>query len=106
MGALAAPVAPAAERKRAARRNAPRQKGATLAAGAAILASPVLAPLIAAASSAKPGVTKAEIAQRAVVSGEKTWLLSYGDTGEAVAAVQLELHIAPTASSGRSPRAR
>ena len=77
-------------RQRDARRNAPRQKGATLAAGAAILASPVLTPLLgaASASSARPGVTKAEVAQKASVSGEKTWLLSYGDTGEAVAAVQ------------------
>ena len=75
-----------------ARRNAPRQKGATLAAGAAILASPVLAPL-ASASSARPGVTKAEVAQKAAVSGEKTSLLSYGDTGEAVAAVQTQLRI-------------
>jgi Meckel syndrome type 1 protein len=81
------------ELKRAARRNAPRQKGATLAAGAAILATPVLAPLTASANSARAGVTKAEIAQRAVVSGEKTWLLSYGDTGEAVAAIQRQLRV-------------
>ena len=81
------------ERQRAARRNAPRQRGATLAAGAAILATPVLSPLVASAKSARPGVTKTEIAQRAVVSGEQTWLLSYGDTGEAVAAVQRELRI-------------
>jgi Meckel syndrome type 1 protein len=82
-------------RARDARRNAPRQKGATLAAGAAILASPVLSPLTgaASASSARPGVTKAEVAQKAAVSGEKTWLLSYGDTGEAVAAVQYQLRI-------------
>ena len=77
-------------RAREARRNAPRQKGATLAAGAAILAAPVLSPLsgAASASSARPGATKAEVAEKAAVSGEKTWLLSYGDTGEAVAAVQ------------------
>ncbi len=82
-------------RQRDARRNAPRQKGATLAAGAAILASPVLTPLMgaASASSSRPGVTKAEVAQKASVSGEKTWLLSYGDTGEAVAAVQTQLQI-------------
>jgi len=83
------------KRQRDARRNAPRQKGATLAAGAAILASPVLTPLLgaASASSARPGVTKSEVAQKAAVSGEKTWLLSYGDTGEAVAAVQTQLKI-------------
>jgi murein DD-endopeptidase MepM/ murein hydrolase activator NlpD len=80
------------ERARRARRNAPRQKGVTLAAGAAILASPVLAP-IASASSARPGVTKTEIAQKAVVSGDTTSLLSYGDTGDAVMAVQHELNI-------------
>ena len=82
-------------RQREARRNAPRQKGATLAAGAAILASPVLSPLTgaASASSAKPGVTKVEVAKKAAVSGEKTWLLSYGDTGDAVAAVQTQLRI-------------
>ncbi|HEX5781283.1 MAG TPA: peptidoglycan DD-metalloendopeptidase family protein, partial [Solirubrobacteraceae bacterium] len=82
-------------RARDARRNAPRQKGATLAAGAAILASPVLSPLTgaASASSARPGATKAEVAQKAAVSGEKTWLLSYGDTGEAVTAVQYQLRI-------------
>ena len=82
-------------RQRDARRNAPRQKGATLAAGAAILASPVLSPLTgaASASSARPGATKTEVAQKAAVSGEKTWLLSYGDTGEAVAAVQAQLRI-------------
>ena len=82
-------------RQRDARRNAPRQKGATLAAGAAILASPVLSPLTgaASASSARPGATKSEVAQKAAVSGEKTWLLSYGDTGEAVAAVQAQLRI-------------
>ena len=82
-------------RQRDARRNAPRQKGATLAAGAAILASPVLSPLTgaASASSARPGVTKVEVAKKAAVSGEKTWLLSYGDTGEAVAAVQAQLRI-------------
>ena len=46
-----------------ARRNAPRRKGATLAAGAAILAAPTLSPLAgASASSARPGATKAEIA--------------------------------------------
>ena len=38
-------------RQREARRNAPRQKGATLAAGAAILATPVLSPLTGAASA-------------------------------------------------------
>ena len=77
-------------RAREARRNAPRQKGATLAAGAAILAAPVLSSLsgAASASSARPGASKAEVAEKAAVSGEKTWLLSYGDTGEAVAAVQ------------------
>ncbi|HET9737767.1 MAG TPA: peptidoglycan DD-metalloendopeptidase family protein, partial [Solirubrobacteraceae bacterium] len=84
-------------RVRDARRNAPRQKGATLAAGAAILASPVLTVAsVASASSARPGVTKAEIAQKAVVVGTDqgtTSLLSYGDTGEAVAAVQTELQI-------------
>ena len=82
-------------RQRDARRNAPRQKGATLAAGAAILASPVLSPLTgaASASSARPGATKTEVAKKAAVSGEKTWLLSYGDTGEAVAAVQTQLRI-------------
>ena len=82
-------------RQRDARRNAPRQKGATLAAGAAILASPVLSPLTgaASASSARPGVTKVEVAKKAAVSGQKTWLLSYGDTGEAVAAVQSQLRI-------------
>jgi murein DD-endopeptidase MepM/ murein hydrolase activator NlpD len=82
-------------RQRDARRNAPRQKSATLAAGAAILASPVLTPLIgaASASSAKPGVTKVEVAKKAAISGKKTWLLSYGDTGQAVAAVQTQLRI-------------
>ena len=82
-------------RQRDARRNAPRQKGATIAAGAAILASPVLSPLTgaASASSARPGATKVEVAKKAAVSGEKTWLLSYGDTGEAVAAVQTQLRI-------------
>ncbi len=82
-------------RQRDARRNAPRQKGATLAAGAAILAAPVLTSLTgaASASSARPGATKSEVAQKAAVSGEKTWLLSYGDTGEAVAAVQQLLAI-------------
>jgi murein DD-endopeptidase MepM/ murein hydrolase activator NlpD len=81
-------------RKQEARRNAPRQKGVTIAAGAAILASPVLSPLAgASASSAKPGVTKTEVAQKAAVSGERTWLLSYGDTGPAVAAVQYQLQI-------------
>ena len=52
------------EHARRARRDAPRRKGVTIAAGAAILASPVLAPL-ASASSARPGVTKTEIAQKA-----------------------------------------
>jgi murein DD-endopeptidase MepM/ murein hydrolase activator NlpD len=81
------------EQARRARRNAPRQKGATLAAGAAILASPVLAPL-ASAQSSHPGVSKAEIAERAAVPRETpTDLLSYGDTGEAVAAVQAQLRI-------------
>ena len=84
-------------RVRDARRNAPRQKGVTLAAGAAILASPILTVASAAsASSARPGVTKAEIADKAVVVGgdqSATALLSYGDTGEAVAAVQAELQI-------------
>jgi murein DD-endopeptidase MepM/ murein hydrolase activator NlpD len=84
-------------RVRDARRNAPRQKGATLAAGAAILASPVLTVAsVASASSARPGVTKAEIAQKAVVVGTDqgtTALLSYGDTGEAVAAIQAQLRI-------------
>ena len=82
-------------RKQDARRNAPRQKGATLAAGAAILASPILSPLAgaASASSARPGASKTEVAKKAAVSGEKTWLLSYGDTGPAVAAVQYQLQI-------------
>ncbi len=81
------------ERARRARRNAPRQKGATLAAGAAILATPVLAPLASAATS-HPGVTKAEIAQKAATPrATPTDLLSYGDTGEAVAAVQAQLRI-------------
>jgi murein DD-endopeptidase MepM/ murein hydrolase activator NlpD len=82
-------------RKQEARRNAPRQKGVTIAAGAAILASPVLSPLggIASASSAKPGVTKTDIAKKAAVSGEKTWLLSFGDTGPGVAALQQQLRI-------------
>ena len=53
----------------------------------------MLSPLVASANSARPGVTKTEIAQRAAVSGEKTWLLSYGDTGEAVAAAQSQLGV-------------
>ena len=82
------------ERARHARRDAPRRKGVTLAAGAAILASPVLAPL-ASASSARPGVTKTEIAQKAAKNQEMpTALLSYGDTGEAVAAMQVQLRVA------------
>jgi Meckel syndrome type 1 protein len=81
------------ERARRARRNAPRQKGVTLAAGAAILASPVLSVASASASSARPGVTKTEIAQRASVSGDTTALLSYGDTGDAVKAVQHEVNV-------------
>src|SRR3954468_451635 len=82
------------ERARRARRNAPRQKGATLAAGAAILATPVAAPLAASAASSHPGVTKAEIATRAAAPHQTpTDLLSYGDTGEAVAAVQAQLRI-------------
>ncbi|MGH2948848.1 MAG: peptidoglycan DD-metalloendopeptidase family protein, partial [Solirubrobacteraceae bacterium] len=81
-------------RKAAARRNAPRQKGATLAAGAAVFASPLLAPVVGAtAASSPPGVTTTEVAERAAVSGEDTWLLSYGDTGDAVAAVQRNLAI-------------
>src|SRR4029079_3941507 len=81
------------ERARRARRNAPRQKGATLAAGAAILATPVLAPLASAATQ-HPGVTKAEVAQKAATPrATPTDLLSYGDTGEAVAAVQAHLRI-------------
>jgi Meckel syndrome type 1 protein len=81
------------ERAQRARRNAPRQKGATLAAGAAILASPVMAPL-ASAQSSHPGVSKAEVAARAAVPrSTPTDLLSYGDTGEAVAAVQAQLRI-------------
>ena len=81
------------ERARRARRNAPRQKGATLAAGAAILATPVLAPLASAATQ-HPGVTKAEVAQKAATPrATPTDLLSYGDTGEAVAAVQAQLRI-------------
>ena len=54
-------------RAREARRNAPRQKGATLAAGAAILASPVLTVAGASESSARPGATKAEIARPTVM---------------------------------------
>jgi Meckel syndrome type 1 protein len=82
------------ERARRARRNAPRQKGATLAAGAAILATPVAAPLAASAASSHPGVSKAEIATRAAAPHQTpTDLLSYGDTGEAVAAVQAQLRI-------------
>jgi murein DD-endopeptidase MepM/ murein hydrolase activator NlpD len=80
------------ERARRARRNAPRQKGVTLAAGAAILASPVLAPL-ASASSSHPGVTKTEISERAAASADTTALLSYGDTGDAVVAVQHEVGV-------------
>jgi hypothetical protein len=81
-------------RKREARRNAPRQKGVTLAAGAAILATPVVSPLSgASASSARPGATKTEVAKKAAISGETTYLLSYGDTGPAVAAVQHQLQI-------------
>lgn len=82
-------------RVRDARRNAPRQKGATLAAGAAILASPVLTVVSAAsASSARPGVTKTEVAQKAALDDRgSTALLSFGDTGEAVASVQHELAI-------------
>jgi murein DD-endopeptidase MepM/ murein hydrolase activator NlpD len=81
------------ERARRARREAPRRKGVTIAAGAAILASPVLAPL-ASASSARPGVTKTEIAQKAAKHQDiPTALLSYGDTGEAVAAMQVQLRV-------------
>ena len=84
-------------RRAAARRNAPRQKGATLAAGAAILAAPVLGPLAGASSagaaSSRPGATTSEVAQRAAVSASETQLLSYGDTGPAVAAVQHQLGI-------------
>ena len=81
------------EHARRARRDAPRRKGVTIAAGAAILASPVLAPL-ASASSARPGVTKTEIAQKAAKHQDvPTALLSYGDTGEAVAAMQVQLRV-------------
>ncbi len=82
------------ERARRARRNTPRQKGATLAAGAAILATPVAAPLAASAASSHPGVSKAEVAARAAAPHQTpTDLLSYGDTGEAVAAVQAQLRV-------------
>jgi murein DD-endopeptidase MepM/ murein hydrolase activator NlpD len=82
------------EHARRARREAPRRKGVTIATGAAILASPVLAPL-ASASSARPGVTKTEIAQKAATNQNlPTALLSYGDTGEAVAAMQVKLRVA------------
>jgi Meckel syndrome type 1 protein len=81
------------ERARRARRNAPRQKGVTLAAGAAILATPALTVASASASSARPGVTKTEVAERAAVSGDTTALLSYGDTGDAVKAVQHEVNV-------------
>ncbi|HET8756109.1 MAG TPA: peptidoglycan DD-metalloendopeptidase family protein, partial [Solirubrobacteraceae bacterium] len=82
------------ERARRARREAPRRKGVTIATGAAILASPVLAP-IASASSARPGVSKTEIAHKAAKNQDvPTALLSYGDTGEAVAAIQVQLRVA------------
>jgi Meckel syndrome type 1 protein len=82
------------ERARRARRNAPRQKGVTLAAGAAILATPVAAPLAASAASSHPGVSKAEIDTRAAAPHEAPVnLLSYGDTGQAVAAIQAQLRI-------------
>jgi len=66
----------------------------TLAAGAAIFATPVAAPLAASAASSHPGVSKAEIAAKAAAPRPTpTDLLSYGDTGEAVAAVQAQLRI-------------
>src|SRR4051794_3774939 len=52
----------------------------------------MLAP-IASASSSHPGVSKTEVAQRAAVSGDATALLSYGDTGDAVVAVQHEVGV-------------
>ena len=81
------------ERARRARREAPRRKGVTIATGAAILASPVLAPL-ASASSARPGASTTEVAHTAAShQNDSTALLSYGDTGGAVAAIQVQLRI-------------
>ena len=93
VGAVAASVAPAAgpQGRRAAQRPAPEGRDAGRRRGHPRLPGAVAA--VASANSARPGVTKTEIAQKASVSGEKTWLLSYGDTGEAVAAVQPQLEV-------------
>ena len=79
------------------RRNAPRRKGATLAAGAAIFASPALGALAsvksASAAAAPRGATTADIEAIARAGGGSTILLEHGDTGPAVAAVQHKLRI-------------
>ena len=83
-------------RQRDARRNAPRQKGATLAAGAGILALPGPEP----ADRRRLGVLRAPGRDEGRGHQEgrrqqarRPGCCPYGDTGEAVAAVQSQLRI-------------
>jgi hypothetical protein len=74
------------------RRQAPRRKALSLAAGSAILASPVLTPL-AGAASLGAGRSTEEVSTIASTAGGDTRLLEFGDTGPAVAAIQRQLGI-------------
>src|SRR5919202_1556361 len=89
------------------RRRAPRRKGVTVAAGAAIFATPTLASVAGAPGSgsgggAPHGASTAQIASIVHGGGGRTRLLAYGDTGEAVLAVQhqLVLHGQPILQDG------
>ena len=78
-----------------ARKHAARRKGAAIAVTASMAAGPTAAPFAAAASSGSTGtVSTASVKQqRSAIELPSNALVSFGDTGDAVAAVQREVGV-------------
>ena len=78
-----------------ARKHAARRKGAAIAVTASMAAGPTAAPFAAAASSGSTGTvsTAAVKRERSAIELPSNALVSFGDTGEAVAAVQRQVGV-------------
>ena len=92
----------------AARKGAARRKGAAVAVSATMAVGPAASPFaaLAAAKTGSRSVADQPVASTSAISMPNSSLVAFGDTGEAVAAVQRQVGVDDAASSARSPRPR
>ena len=91
----------------ASRRNRQRRRGTSMAVSAAMLASPIVPSLAGARGGAGRAATPAPVDTSSIAAATdgRTQLLSFGDTGDAVAAVQRQLTITADGIYGPITRA-